>query len=76
MTVIPTDEWHACLPSCEAMVPCGQGTHAIRWEAGALRLTEHPDAEAEAVLAALGGEKARCVEVAQAWARHADDLSV
>ena len=28
------------------------------------------------MLAALGGEKARCVEVAQAWARHADDLSV
>ena len=28
------------------------------------------------MLAALGGDKARCVEVAQAWARHADDLSV
>ena len=76
MTVIPDEEWFACLPSCEARVPCGQGTHAVRWEAGSLRLPEHPDAEAELVLAALGGEKARCVEVAQAWARHADDLSV
>ena len=28
------------------------------------------------MLAALGGEKARCVELAEAWARHADDLSV
>ena len=28
------------------------------------------------MLAALGGEKARCVEVAQAWGRHAEDLSV
>jgi len=28
------------------------------------------------VLAALGGEKARCIEVAEAWARHTDDLSV
>ena len=76
MTVIPNDPWFACLPSCEASVPCGQGTHAVRWEAGSLRLPEHPDAEAEAVLAALGGEKARCVEVAEAWHRHADDLSV
>lgn len=76
MTVIPNEEWFACLPSCEARVPCGQGTHAVRWEAGSLRLPEHPDAEAEAVLAALGGEKARCVEVAQAWERHVSDLSV
>jgi len=73
---MPNDDWYACLPSCEARVPCGQGTHAVRWEAGSLRLPEHPDAEAELVLAALGGEKARCVEVAQAWARHVDDLSV
>jgi hypothetical protein len=74
--VIPSEEWLACLPGCQARVPCGQGTHTVRWEAGSIRLLEHPDAEAEAVLAALGGEKARCVEVAQAWARHTDDLSV
>jgi hypothetical protein len=76
VTVIPNEDWFACLPGCEARVPCGQGTHRVRWEAGSFRLPEHPDAEAEAVLAALGGEKARCVEVAEAWARHADDLSV
>jgi hypothetical protein len=76
VTVIPNEPWFACLPSCEARVPCGPGTHAVRWEAGSLRLPEHPDAEAELVLAALGGEKARCVEVAQAWERHAGDLSV
>ena len=28
------------------------------------------------MLAALGGEKARCVEVAQAWRRHLGDLTV
>ena len=28
------------------------------------------------MLAALGGEKARCIELAQAWGRHAEDLSV
>jgi hypothetical protein len=74
--MIPNEPWYACLPGCEARVPCGQGTHAVRWEAGSLRLPEHPDPEAEAVLAALGGEKARCVELAAAWDRHAGDLSV
>lgn len=57
-------------------MPCGQGRHIVRWEAGALRLLSHADPEAELVLAALGGEKARCVELAQAWGRHAEDLSV
>jgi hypothetical protein len=74
--MIPNEPWFACLPRCEARVPCGAGTHVIAWEAGSLRLLSHPDPEAEAVLAALGGEKARCVELAQAWDRHADDLSV
>ena len=39
-------------------------------------LPEHPDAEGELVLAALGGEKAGCVELAEIWQRHGDDLSV
>ena len=57
-------------------MPCGAGRHTVGWEAGSLRLPSHPDAEGELVLAALGGEKARCVELAEAWARHAGDLSV
>jgi hypothetical protein len=68
--------WFTCLPSCETQVPCGPGRHAVRWEAGSLILPSHPDAEDELVLAALGGEKARCIELAEAWARHAGDLSV
>ena len=68
--------WFTCLPSCETEVPCGAGRHIVGWEAGSLRLPSHPDAEGELVLAALGGEKARCVELAEAWARHAGDLSV
>jgi hypothetical protein len=39
-------------------------------------MPSHPDAEGELVLAALGGEKARCIELAEAWSRHADDVSV
>jgi hypothetical protein len=68
--------WFTCLPSCEIEVPCGPSRHIVRWEAGALRVPSHPDAEGELVLAALGGEKARCIEVAEAWARHNEDLSV
>ena len=73
---MPNGAWFDCLPSCEAHVPCGQGRHIVRWEAGTLRLPSHADPEAELVLAALGGEKARCVEVAEAWGRHTEDLSV
>ena len=76
MTDVPNGPWYTLLPPCEAAVPCGQGRHLIRWEAGELRLRGHADPEAELVLAALGGEKARCVAVAEAWARHAADLTV
>jgi hypothetical protein len=76
VTSTPNEPWYACLPRWQTRVPCGKGTHTIAWEAGSLRLPEHPDPEAELVLAALGGEKARCVEVADAWDRHAADLSV
>jgi hypothetical protein len=76
VTDAPNGRWFDCVPSCQAQVPCGQGRHAVRWEAGSLVLTEHPDAEGELVLAALGGEKAGCVELAETWGRHAADLSV
>ena len=76
MTNSPNEPWYSCLPSSETRVPCGQGRHIVRWDAGQLRLPEHPDAEAELVLAALGGEKAGCVVLAEAWGRHTSDLSV
>jgi hypothetical protein len=57
-------------------VPCGQGRHCVRWEAGELRLASHADPEAELVLAALGGDKAHCIEIAEAWRRHTADLTV
>jgi hypothetical protein len=73
---MPNDPWYSCLASCQTKVPCGQGMHTVRWEAGALVLPKHADTEAELVLAALGGEKAGCIELAEAWGRHTDDLSV
>jgi hypothetical protein len=76
VTTGPNGSWFTSLPPCETLVPCGQGRHVIRWEAGELRLPNHSDPEAELVLAALGGEKARCVEIAAAWGRHVADLTV
>ena len=68
--------WFESLPAAEAAVPCGTGTHTVRWEAGRLTLPDHPDVEAELVLGALSGEKPGCVTISQTWARHADDLAV
>lgn len=68
--------WFESLPAADAAVPCASGTHTVRWEAGQLTLPSHPDAEAELVLGALGGDKPACVTVAEAWARHAADLAV
>jgi hypothetical protein len=68
--------WFDSVPPAETAVPCGTGTHTLRWEAGRLTLPAHPDAEAELVLGALGGEKPACVTLADAWARHGDDLAV
>ena len=67
MTNRPNEPWFTPLPPCETQIPCGQGRHVVRWEAGALRLASHADPEAELVLAALGGEKPRCVDIAEAW---------
>jgi hypothetical protein len=70
-----TDWWRA-MPPAETEIPCGPGRHPVRWADGGLSLPAHPDAEAELVLAALGGEKAACTGLAGMWARHADDLDV
>ena len=68
--------WYDSLPTADIQLPCGSGSHIVRWEAGQLTLPSHPDAEAELVLAALGGDKPTCVAVAETWARHTADLGV
>lgn len=68
--------WYLSLPSAEAAVPCGNGSHTVRWAAGQLSLPAHPDAEAELVLGALGGDKPGCMTLYETWSRHADDLAV
>lgn len=64
------------LEPVELPVECGGQTHRLRWAEGELRSLDHADAEGERTLAALGGEPSRCVQLLDAWARHADDLDV
>lgn len=71
-----TVNWHLSLPAADTEVPCGTGTHTVRWSAGQLSLPAHPDTEAELVLGALGGDKPACVTIAETWRGHADDLAV
>ena len=68
--------WWAALPPVSVRVPCGSGTHQLRWEQGRLIAADHPDAEAELVLAALGGDRAECIELTEAWGGRSDDLEV
>lgn len=68
--------WWAALPPAVADVPCGEQTHRLRWAEGTLTAIDHPDAEGELVLAALGGERSDCVDLVEAWGRHSDDLEV
>lgn len=68
--------WWAGFPAAEASIRCGAGQHRLRWAEGRLIAADHPDAEGELVLAALGGDKAECVTMAEAWGAHCDDLDV
>jgi hypothetical protein len=72
----PNDTWFTSAPPCSAQVPCADTMHTLRWRAGVIELPSHPDGEAELVLAALGGDKAGCVELAEAWQRHIADMSL
>ena len=71
-----TPPWWAAFPPAEARIRCGPGEHVLRWAGGRLNATDHDDTDGELVLAALGGDKAECVAMLEAWAAHADDLDV
>jgi hypothetical protein len=68
--------WWALLPSAQAGVSCGEHNHQLIWSEGRLTAPDHPDAEGELVLAALGGERSSCMDLVEAWGRHSDDLEV
>jgi hypothetical protein len=68
--------WWATFGPAETSVSCGSGQHGVRWIDGTLHAAEHPDAEGELVLAALGGDATPCLDLVRTWERHCDDLIV
>jgi hypothetical protein len=68
--------WWAALRPAQSQISCGAGQHVLRWADGELTAADHPDAEGELVLAALGGDKSDCVTLVEAWGAHAEDLDV
>src|SRR5271166_2121600 len=70
-----TAPWWAAFPPVTAKVEC-DGRHRLRWEDGKIVALDHPDAESELVLAALGGDQPECVSLMRAWGAHSDNLDV
>ena len=68
--------WWALLPPAQTGVSCGGHTHQLRWSEGTLIALDHPDAEGERVLAALGGDRCECMDLVESWGTHGDDLEV
>jgi hypothetical protein len=71
-----TQPWWAAFGPTEALLSCGDAEHRLRWADGSLHALDHADAEGELVLAALGGDTSPCLDLAGAWGRHSDDLTV
>ena len=72
----PDPPWWALLPPAQAEVSCGEQTHRLLWAEGRLTAADHPDAEGELVLAALGGDRSECVDLVGWWGARRDDLEV
>ena len=68
--------WWALLPPAQTGVSCGEHTHQLRWIDGSLIALDHPDAEGERVLAALGGDRCECIDLVESWGARGDDLEV
>jgi hypothetical protein len=68
--------WWLGLADAEAIVPCGEHEHRLRWHRGQLQALDHGDPVDERALAALGGDPFPCIELFDAWERHRADLHV
>lgn len=68
--------WCAALAPVTLPVACGDQNHELHWAEGILAAPDHPDADRERALAALGAEPSPCLQILDAWTRHADDLDV
>ena len=61
------------MPETTVAVHCGGSRHTVRWHRGRLQLVDHPHAEAEAVLAAFGGDRPACLRLRELWRTAVDD---
>jgi hypothetical protein len=68
--------WWAAFGPAQTHIDCGAGQHRMQWSDGQLQAADHPDAEGELVLAALGGDATPCLDLARAWGKHSDNLTV
>ena len=68
--------WWAAFGPADCSVQCGSSEHRLRWADGTLQALDHPDAEGELVLSALGGDTSPCLDLVMAWGKHCDDLTV
>ena len=71
-----TAPWWAASGPAEVTWRCGDQQHRLRWQAGRLTAVDHPEAEGELVLGALGGDQPDCIRLLRAWGDHCDDLDV
>jgi hypothetical protein len=68
--------WWAGFGPADTSLRCGDVRHRLQWRDGTLQAVDHPDAEAELVLGALGGDTSPCLDLLAAWGKHSDDLTV
>lgn len=68
--------WWTGLAPVTRTVTCGEAEHRLEWHDGALHASDHPQAERELALIALGADPQPCLEILASWRAHADDLDV
>lgn len=68
--------WWSGVGATAMSVHCGGSQHRLRWAHGQLLAADHPDADRERALVALGGERVACLELFDAFTAHSDDLDL
>ncbi|MCU1657520.1 MAG: hypothetical protein JWO57_2176 [Pseudonocardiales bacterium] len=68
--------WWAGLAPVSVPLDCAGHAHRLAWVDGDLNAPDHPDADRELTLVALGSASLPCLDLLDAWRRHTDDLDV
>lgn len=62
-----TGRWSATASPAELTVRCGRAEHRLIWDRGEVTMLDHPDADAEVALVALGGDEPACLSMLRLW---------